>query len=81
LGRNFNPQFFRYRRWFEACLYSFIGDGGGAAQSIVHITVAVGGLFERKVIGLQITVTVGSPIERSLAYIHIKVAVWVPVKA
>jgi len=29
-GRNFNPQFFRYRSWFEAFFYWHIGDGGGA---------------------------------------------------
>ena len=29
-GRNFNPQFFRYRSWFEAFLNVDIGDGGGA---------------------------------------------------
>jgi len=27
-GRNFNPQFFRYRSWFEAFLCLHIGDGG-----------------------------------------------------
>jgi len=27
-GINFNPQFFRYRSWFEAFLYLLIGDGG-----------------------------------------------------
>jgi len=29
-GRNFNPQFFRNRSWFEAFFYLHIGDGGGA---------------------------------------------------
>jgi len=28
-GRNFNPQSFRYRSWFEAFLYLHIGDGSG----------------------------------------------------
>ena len=30
-GRNFNPQFFRCRSWFETFLYFLIGDGGGVA--------------------------------------------------
>ena len=32
--RNFNSQFFRYRSWFEVCLYMNIGDGGGAPLKI-----------------------------------------------
>jgi len=28
-GRNFHPQFFQYRCWFEALFYLLIGDGGG----------------------------------------------------
>jgi len=30
-GRNFNPQYLRYRSWFEAFLYLLIGDGGRVA--------------------------------------------------
>jgi len=47
-GRNFNPQSFRYRSWFEALLYLLIGDGGGVAVKgrYLHITVDVGGHFE-----------------------------------
>jgi len=47
-GRNFNPQFFRYRSWFEVFLYLLIGDVGGVAVKgqYLHITVVVGGPFE-----------------------------------
>jgi len=43
-GRNFNPQFFRYRSWFEVFLYLLIGDGGGVVVKgrYLHLTVAVG---------------------------------------
>jgi len=46
-GRNINPQFFRYRSWFEAFLYLLIGDGGVVAlkrqQPTFLFAVAVGG--------------------------------------
>jgi len=44
-GRNFNPQFFTYRSWFECFLYLLIGDGGGVALNarFLHIKVAAGG--------------------------------------
>jgi len=29
-GRNFNPQFVWYRRWFEGFVYLLMGDGDGA---------------------------------------------------
>jgi len=43
-GRNFNPQFSRYRSWFEAFLYLLRGDDGGGVLKgrYLHITVAVG---------------------------------------
>jgi len=52
-GRNFNPQFFRYRSWFEAFLYLIIGDGGGVALKVryLHITLALWVPFESKVLG------------------------------
>jgi len=55
--RNFNPQLFRYRSWFEAFLYFLIGDGGGVALKgqYSHITVAVGSSFD----SLHITIVVG----------------------
>jgi len=33
-GRSFNPQFFKYRSWFEAFLYLLITDGGGAPLKV-----------------------------------------------
>jgi len=33
-GRNFNPQFFRYRSWLEAFLYLHTGDGGEAPLKV-----------------------------------------------
>jgi len=62
-GRNFNPQFFTYRSWFEAFLYLFIGDGGGAALKLryLHIKVAAGGPLKARY--LHITTAVGGPFE------------------
>ena len=74
-GRNFNPQSFRYRSWFEAFLYLLIGDGGEVAVKgrYLHITVAVEGHFEStlqlllvatlEARYLHITVAVGGPFE------------------
>jgi len=33
-GRNFYPQFFRYRSWFEAFFYLHIGDGSGTPLKV-----------------------------------------------
>jgi len=71
-GRNFNPQFCRYRRWFEAFVYLLIGDGGGS----LWITIAVGSLFESK--EFYITVAVGGPVKAR--YLHITISVGAPVK-
>jgi len=45
-GRNFNPQFFTYRSWFEAFLYLLIGDGGGVAlkATYLHMKIAAGAI-------------------------------------
>jgi len=62
-GRNFNPQFFRYRSWFEAFLYLLLGDGGGAPLEMwyLHITIAVGGPVKARY--LHITIAVGGLFE------------------
>jgi len=41
-------KFFRYRSWFEAFSYLFIGGSGGVALKggYLHITVAIGGPFD-----------------------------------
>ena len=62
-GRNFNPQFFMYRSWFEAFLYLLIGDGGGVALKAryLDIKVAAGGPLKAKY--LHIIIAVGGPFE------------------
>jgi len=47
-GINFNPQFFRYRIWFETFFYFLIGNGGGVALKglYLHIAVVIEGPFD-----------------------------------
>jgi len=64
-GRNVNPQFCRYRSWFEAFFYLLIGDGDGAPLK-GRTTYTLKLLFESplKENCLHITTAVGAPCER-----------------
>ena len=60
-GRNFSPQPFRCRSWFEAFLYLLIGDGGVVAVKGRHLHIAVAVGVPLKAYYLHITAAVGGP--------------------